>query len=167
MTGARFVGARPGATDRVEENASTLGATFAAVPAEPVSGLTFGAIRGLAPDAEWDSGLVAAGPDRVIVEEDADAGRVFDAVKTVLSLPLALLTDEEAVVESPTAWIVESAVAGEVETVAVEFEPVRGTVVDVKVEAGERNTAEFEGTAPGWIDVSTFTLESTEIVFAT
>jgi hypothetical protein len=56
--------------------------------------------------------------------------------------------------------VVEFAVAGAAETVAVEFEPLRGTVVDVTVEAGERNAAEFEGATPGWIDVSAFTLAS-------
>jgi hypothetical protein len=54
-----------------------LGATFVAVPeiaVEAVSGLTFGTTRGLALEAPRDSGLVAAGSDGVIVEEDADAG---------------------------------------------------------------------------------------------
>ena len=58
------------------------------------------------------------------------------------------------------------AVAGAAEAVAVEFEPVRGTV-DVTVEAGERNASEFDGATPGSIDVPPFTPESTEIVLAT
>ena len=45
--------------------------------------------------------MVAGGSDGVIVEEDVDPGRVFDVVKTVLSLRIASLTDEEAAMGFP------------------------------------------------------------------
>ena len=52
-------------------------------------------------DATRDCGLVAGESDGVIVEEDVDPGRVFDVVKTVLSLRIASLTDEEAAMGFP------------------------------------------------------------------